>query len=238
MTNIEAGPDQQNEVDSRWTEIDKIVAGGWDAVNGQIRMTSVRLVELAANIHAHRKLAMSMEERRDSGLLDLNLDIHIDDFVNLIAGFRPLKRLEFKLSHPPFDSPFDSVRNEFPSSRLLSAHIKAIDLALFTTVDAAEVLSERPGMPVPTFEQLAVAYVEIARLKGILNVLETVISSNLSSGAKTDADLFGVGLSLAPTIRRMIPPRCVPEQAKITLPESVSIDVAVAAHLLLSLIHI
>ena len=175
---------------------------------------------------------MTIEERRDSGLLDLNLDIHIDDFINLVAGFRPIKRSEFELSHPPFGSPFDSVRNEFPSGQLLSAHIKAIDLALFTTVDAVEVLSKRPGMPVPTFEQLAAAYVEIARRKGILNVLETAISSNLSSGAQTDADLFGVGSALAPTISHMIPPRCVPEQAKITLPESLSIDIAVAAHLL------
>ena len=44
-------------------------------------------------------------------------------------------------------------------SDLLRRHIKIIDSALFAAVDAVEAMAERPGMPVPTFEQLATGYI-------------------------------------------------------------------------------
>ena len=140
-TNVEPSV-EQTKLDAHWKEIDKIVAGGWDVVNERIRLTSERLIELAANIYAHRKPAMTMPEQRDSGLLSLDLDTHIDDFVNLVSGFRPPKRSGFELNQPEYSSPFDSIRKEFPSSELLRLHIKAIDSALFATVDAVEAMSE------------------------------------------------------------------------------------------------
>ena len=151
-----------------------------------------------------------MPEQRDSGLLSLELDIHIDDYVNLVCNFCPPKRSAFTLDQPEFSSPFESVRDEFPSGKLLGRHIKAIDSALFATVDAVEAMSERPGMPVPTFEQLATGYIEMARLRAIQNVVKTAASADLSSRAPSDCDLFGVGKSAAAIINRIIPPRCVP----------------------------
>lgn len=210
---------------------DQVIAGGWDAVIERIRLTSIRLIELAANIHAHRKPAMTMLERRDSGLLSLDLFVEIDDFVNLVSGFRPPKRSSFELIHSEFSSPFDSVRKEFPSHKLLTSHIESIEGALNKTVDAVQVMTERPGMPIPTFEQLATGYIEIARLQGIQTAVETAASCELTSGSTTDVDLFGVGIA-APIINRIIPPRCVPGNGKITLPKQISIDTVVAAHLL------
>lgn len=232
MTSTNIEQTRQNEIDARWVEMDKIVAGGWDTVTARIHTTSARLIELAANISTHRKPAMTMVERRDSGLLGLRLDTHIDDFVNLVSGFRPPKRSDFKLGHPEFVSPFDSVRKKFPSAELLKHHIKAIDEALFVTVDAVEAMSERPGMPVPTFEQLASAYIAMAQLKSIQQVVETAASTNLSSSSPADVDLFGVGASAAAIVNRIVPPRCVPGKGKVTLPGDTSIDHVVAASLL------
>ena len=100
MTSGNIEQTRQNEIDARWVEIDKIFAEGWDAVVEGLRMTSVRLIEPAANIYAHRKPAMTIFERRDSGLLDLSLGIHIDDLVNLIRSFRTPKLSDFKLAPP------------------------------------------------------------------------------------------------------------------------------------------
>lgn len=232
MTGTNVDAEQQNKVDPHWGEVDKIVAGGWDVVNERIRLTSERLIELAANIYVHRKPAMTMLEQRDSGLLSLNLNTHIDDFVKLVSGFRPPKRSVFELNHPEFRLPFDSVRKEFPSGELLKRHIKAIDSALFALVDAVEAIAERPRMPVPTFEQLATGYIEMARLKGIQSAVQTAASADLSSSALSEVDLFGVGPTAAPIISRIIPPRCVPSTSRITLPAEVSIDHVVAGHLL------
>ena len=230
MIDANAGPAQPNVVNPHSKEIDKIVEGGWSVVIEHVRMTTTRLIELAANIYAHRKPAMTMPEWRDSGLLSLNLHTHIDDFVNLVSGFRPPKRSALRLDQPEFSSPFDSVRDEFPSAELLDRHIKAIDLALFLT--AVEIMVERPGVPVPTFEQLASAYIELARLRSIETVVETAASVDLSGGASADVDLFGVGPSVAMIVNRIIPPRCVPGEGKVTLPRRPTIDDVVAANLL------
>jgi len=232
MTDTTVEPDQAQVVDSNWTEIDKIIAGGWNGVIERIRLTSERLIELAANVYVHRKPAMTIQEQRDSGVLSLRCDTHGEDFVNLTSGFRPPKRSDFQLPLPEFDSPFSLVRKEFPSSALLKHHIEAIDLALHITLDAVEVMTERPGMPVPTFEQLAVGTVEMARLDGIQTVVKTAASADLSSSAPAAIDFFGVGPAAAQIVNRMVPPRCVPSSATITLPRQVSIDHAVAAHLL------
>ena len=86
-------------------------------------------------------------------------------------------------------------------------------------------------MPVPTFEQLATGYIEIARLAGIQSAVGTAASSALSSSAPADLDLFGVGKA-APIINHIIPPRCVPGSGKVTMPKRFSIDAVVAAYLL------
>jgi hypothetical protein len=215
-------------------EVDETVAGGWDEVIKRVQLTSVRMLEIAANIYAHRKPAMDIAMRRDYGLLGINLGIHISDFTYFVSGFRPPKRSELELTQSKFSSPFESVRAKFPSAELLKSHIEAIDLAVCTTVDAVSVLSERPGMPIPTFDQLATAYIELARLQGLEDAVETAASVNLTGGSHADRnlDLFGVGSVLAPTINRIIPPRCVPGQAKITLPKQATIDDIIAAHLL------
>ena len=164
--NIEA---DYNSVDPQMVAIDEMVTGGWDAVIAPIRTTSDRLIELMANIYVHRKAAMEFEAQRDCGLKQLCLDA--DDFVNLIGSYRPQKRSDFKLDGSQLDSPFELVRKEFPSSKLLRAHTRTIDSAFETTLDAVEVLTEHPGMPIPTFEQLATAYVELARMRGVYNAL-------------------------------------------------------------------
>ena len=178
----------------------------------------MRFLMKTKGVLAQIQLAMTVTEMRDSGLLGLDLDIHVEDFVNLVSGFRPPKPTRFEPNQPEFNSPFDTVREEFPSAELLRDHIKAIDLALFTTVNAVEVMSERPGMPVPTFEQLAIGCIEMARLKGFQRVVETAASSDLSSNAAADVDLFGVGPVAAPIINHIVPPRCVPGKGRITLP--------------------
>ena len=212
--------------------IDKIVAGGWDEVIDRVRMTSERLIEIAANINAHRKPAMTIAERRDSGLLDLRVGLLVDDLFNLIRGFRPPKRSTVQIEQPEFTSPFDSVRKEFPSGELLCRHIEAIDLSFFATVDAVEILAERPGMPIPTFEQLVSIFIELVRLKSILTVVETAASEDLSSGSSADIDLFGVGASAAKIVNQIIPPRCVPGEGRVTLPRQPSIDDVIAGYLL------
>jgi hypothetical protein len=215
-------------------EVDETVAGSWDAVIKRVQLTSVRMLEIAANIFAHRKPAMDIAMRRNYGLLGINLGIHISDFTYFVSGFRPPKRADFLLIQSKISSPFDSVREKFPSAELLKSHVEAIELALCTTVDAVSVLSERPGMPIPTFDQLATAYIELARLQGLEDAVETAASVNLTGGSHADRnlDLFGVGSVLAPTINRIIPPRCVPGQAKITMPKQATIDDIIAAHLL------
>lgn len=212
--------------------IDKIVAGGWDQVIHRVRTTSERLIELATNIHAHRKPAMTVAERRDSGLLDLRVGLLVDDLCNLIRGFRPPKRYAVQIEQPVFSSPFDSVRKEFPSGELLYRHIEAIDLSFFATVDSVEILAERPGMPIPTFEQLVSIVIELVRLKSILTVVETAASEDLSSGSSSDIDLFGVGPSAAKIVNQIIPPRCVPGEGRVTLPRQPSIDDVIAGYLL------
>jgi len=232
MTDFELPPEQLALDKSQALATDEIIAGGWDAVADQIRMASVRLVELAANIYVHRKPAMTVQQRRDGGLLNFHLALHIDSFVYLIGGFRPPKSSSFELKQPEFDSPFDSVRDVFPSGELIQGYIRTIDLSLIATADAIEVMSERAGMPIPSFEQLAAIYMELARLESMEEAVKIAAKSELTVSALTDADLFGVGMAAAPIINRIIPPRCVPDKSKITLPMPISLDHATAAHLL------
>ena len=93
-----------------------------------------------------------------------------------------------------------------------------------------EVLVERPGVPVPTFEQLATAYVELARLGAVQDVVDTAASSDHSSSKQTVVDLFGVGTAVAPIVSQIVPLRCVTGTAKITLPKQPGIDHIIAAH--------
>ncbi len=224
--------DPQNEGESHWKDIDKIVAGGWDAVREQIRTTTARLLEVAANICVHRKQAIDLETQREYGILGFGLECHIEDFVNLVRGFRPPKRSRYEFNKPQFESPFDTIRKSFPSRELLSTHMEGIDFAFFDILDAVEVLCERPGMPIPTFEELATFFFELSRLKSVQDVMQTAATSDLSSGTHVGEDFFGVGTTLAPIVSRIVPPRCLPGKAKITLPDESTIDHVIAAYLL------
>ena len=232
MSDATSTADHPNDGATDIQVLDEIVAGGWDEVIQRIYTTSQRLLEVAANIREHRKAAMDWPELQEAGLSEVKVDIHVGDLVRMIGGYRPLKRSQVSAIDSQYVSPFDSIRSSFPANDVMLEYMRSLDLSLHLTVDGVELLVKRPGMPNPTFEQIVNLYLEASRISSIASVLETAALEELSDGPVNGYDLHGVGNKMAKVVKRIIPPRCVPEAARLTLPESPNIDQIVAANLL------
>jgi hypothetical protein len=226
-------PAQENEIAPHWEELDKLIADGWPGLLDQIGTVSLRLLEILATIHVHRKPAMSDNELRENGLMGCDFFGDIFDFLGILGGFKPCKSPTTSFVQANFDLTLATARESFPSNELLKEYLKTIEFAFHLTVDAAEILAQRPGMPTPTFEQLVSLYVELGRLKNVAKALTTAASEDLSSSFQpSEEDLFGVGVQLTQVVNRIIPPRCVPNQGKLSLPIDPSRDEVLAAYLL------
>ena len=213
-------------------ELDQIVAGGWTTVLDRVRTTSIRLLEIMANIHTHRKSAMELSKLQETGLMSFNVDEHIDDFVMLITPFTPCDRSAEPCKLAKLCPSPPHVRETFPSDEMLSEHLGAIENALRLTVDAVEIFVERPGMPTPCFDELVSSYIELARLQNLRCAMGAAASEELSSTSYKYGDLFGVGEHLAETVATIVPLRCVPAMGRISLPRGPSLDQIIAAYLL------
>lgn len=213
-------------------ELDQIIAGGWTAVLDRVRTTSIRLLEIMANIQAHHKPAMELSKLQETGLNRFDLQEHIDDFVRLISQFAPVKRSAEPCAPAKLCPPPPQVRETFPSNDLLHEHLTAIDYGMHITVDAVEIFVERPGMPTPCFDELVSSYIELARLQNLRCAMGVAASEELSSTSYKYGDLFGVGEHLAKTVATIVPLRCVPATGKLSLPKDPNLDQIIATYLL------
>jgi hypothetical protein len=218
---------------SHWEEVDRLASEGWPGAIEQIRLVSLRLLEIMVNIYSHRKPAMSASELQENGLGSFDLFVEMFDFVNILGGFRPAMPARPTPSPGSFDLSGAAAGATFPSNPLLKKHLESIQRAFLSTVDAVEILAQRPGMPTPSFAQVVNLYVELARLKNIQSALQAAASEILTADVSpNDADLFGVGAQLQQVVNRILSPRCVPNRLKLSIPIDPDLDEILAAYVL------
>ena len=212
-------------------QVDRIVASGWDGVAETLNMLVDRLLEVAFNLAVHRPNAMPREQINDCGIYSIPLHLHVDDTLYLLKGYRPAN-LKPGADKPKLEFAKLQALESNPPDRAIKELLRKIDEAVIITIDAVDVLVKKPGMPSPTPNQLITTYCGLRQLRVCEPLLNTVALQEITPGNDNGEDYFGVGFEMSQRINEIIPPRCVPIEATITLATKPSLDCVIAAFLL------
>ena len=212
-------------------QVDTIVAAGWDGVADRLHLLIERLLEVAFNLAVHRPAALPYEAIRDCGVNNVHLGMYVEDALHLLKGYRPAS-FKSELDGPKLDFGKLKAMESNPPDQAFKDLLLKIDDAVIITVDAIEVLAKKPGMPRPTPSQLIATYCGLRQLRVCGTLLITVALQDITPGYVTGEDYFGVGSEMSQCINEIIPPRCVPIEATITLPCKPSLDCVIAAYIL------